>query len=152
MPYGQFLASLDDVAVGLSPICADNDFSRGKSFGKVLAYLDRGVPVVASDEADHSLFFEPDTGVITNDPALWVQAILNLLDDPGRRQSMAERALVALEDPLSVEAAAQKVHRVLEQGHRTGQVSCRTGQGRGWCRLPLTRRKLYITYLTRSGV
>jgi hypothetical protein len=79
MSYGRFLASLDNVAVGLSPICPENTFSRGKSFGKVLAYLDRGVPVVASDEADHRLFFHAGTGVISNDPEVWAEAVLSLL-------------------------------------------------------------------------
>jgi hypothetical protein len=80
MPYGRFLRSLDDAAVGLSPICPENCFSQGKSFGKVLAYLDRGVPVVASDEADHALFFTPGSGVLSNVPVVWSQTVLRVLD------------------------------------------------------------------------
>ena len=113
MPYAQFLRSLDDVAVGLSPICPENAFSRGKSFGKVLAYLDRGVPVVASDAADHPLFFTPQTGILSNDPAVWSDAIDRLLGDAAARQSFADAGLSALKDRLSTEAAARTVDAVL---------------------------------------
>jgi hypothetical protein len=113
MGYERFLEALDDVAVGLSPICPENAFSRGKSFGKVLAYLDRGVPVVASDAADHPLFFTPETGILSNDPATWAAEILRLLGDPAARQSMADAGLRALEARLSTDAAARTVDAVL---------------------------------------
>ncbi|MEY8842268.1 hypothetical protein AB9K41_24835, partial [Cribrihabitans sp. XS_ASV171] len=53
MSYDEFLASLRDVAVGLSPVHPDSDFSKGKSFGKILAYLDAKVPVICSEAVDH---------------------------------------------------------------------------------------------------
>jgi hypothetical protein len=113
MPYGRFLRSLDDAAVGLSPICPENPFSRGKSFGKVLAYLDRGVPVVASDEADHALFFTPRSGVLSNDPAVWAETVLRLLDDAGARQAMADEGAKEFRARLSTEAAALQVDTAL---------------------------------------
>lgn len=115
MRYDRFLAALDDVAVGLSPICPENEFSRGKSFGKVLAYLDRGVPVVASDAADHPLFFTRDTGILSDDPAVWATEIVRLLEDPAARQSMADAGLRALEARLSTEAAARVVDTILRE-------------------------------------
>jgi glycosyltransferase involved in cell wall biosynthesis len=113
MPYDRFLGALDDVAVGLSPICPRNPFSRGKSFGKVLAYLDRGVPVVASDEADHGLFFTPDTGVLSSDPGVWAAEVDRLLDDAEARQAMADAALAAFRDRLTTDAAAREVDAAL---------------------------------------
>jgi hypothetical protein len=113
MPYHLFLRALDDVAVGLSPICPVTPFSRGKSFGKVLAYLDRGVPVVASDEADHGLFFTPESGVISNDPAVWGDAVLRLLDDAKERQAMADAGGRAFRTRLSTEAAATETDAAL---------------------------------------
>jgi hypothetical protein len=113
MPYRLYLRALDDVSVGLSPICPETPFSRGKSFGKVLAYLDRGVPVVASDEADHALFFRPETAVISNDPAIWSAAVERLLGDAGARQRMADEAFGALEERLSSAAAGREVNRLL---------------------------------------
>lgn len=115
MSYDAFLASLREVAVGLSPICTEDAFSRGKSFGKILGYLDAKVPVIASDEADHAAFFCPETGVIDNDPDVWVRAIGDLLDDPARRQAMADAAFADFETRLSTQAAVTAVDRILRK-------------------------------------
>lgn len=113
MPYAEFVASLREAAVGLSAISADAAFSQGKSFGKVLAYLDAKVPVVCSDAADHALFFEPETGVVSNDPAVWADAVTTLLEDPARRTAMADAAHRRFRDRLSVDAAADRLHDFL---------------------------------------
>ena len=114
MPYDRYLASFDDVAVGWSPIATDSPFSRGKSFGKVLAYLDRHVPVVASDAAEHGAFFTAATGVISNDRNVWVGESVALLGDPDRRAAMAAAAFTAFRTRLSVEAAAARVAEILQ--------------------------------------
>jgi hypothetical protein len=136
MPYPRFLAALDDAAVGLSPICPEDPFVRGKSFGKVLAYLDRGVPVVAADAADHPLFFTPETGILSNDPADCAAAVDRLLDDPAARQRMADAGLRALEARLSTDAAAAEVDAALSaiadrsaRGQGGGAASDSTGRG-----------------------
>jgi hypothetical protein len=113
MSYPRFLRALDDVAVGLSPICPESPFSRGKSFGKVLAYLDRGVPVVASEAADHDLFFTPESGVLSNDPAAWAEAILRLLVNADARQAMADAAGRDFRARLSTGAAAARIDAAL---------------------------------------
>ncbi len=111
--YGAYLASFDDVAIGLAPLCPDAPFSRGKSFGKVLGYLDRGVAVVGSDAGEHGAFFAAETGVITNDETLWVAEILRLLRAPDARQQMACAARADFKQALSVDAAAAGVAAVL---------------------------------------
>ncbi len=112
-PYGAFLASFDDVAVGLAPLCPATPFSRGKSFGKVLAYLDRQVPVVASAACEHPEFFTARTGVMSDDPGIWADEIINLLDNATARQQMADAAFAAFSARLSREAAASRVLAVL---------------------------------------
>lgn len=111
MPYDVFVRSLYDVAVGLAPVCIESPFSRGKSFGKILAYLDAKVPVVASDEVDHPVFFDAGSGVMTNDEAIWAAEIDRLLDDPERRNQMADRAFGAFRERLSLEAATRSSTR-----------------------------------------
>lgn len=91
MSYDAFIASLSTAAVGLSPIVPEG-FSKGKSFGKILAYLDAKVPVICSDEVDHELFFTPRSGVVSSDPEVWVREICRLLDDPAARADMASAA------------------------------------------------------------
>lgn len=111
--YRDYLASLDDVAVGLAPLCPETPFSRGKSFGKVLAYLDRKVPILASDACEHGRFFTPGTGVITNDPAIWVAMLDHLLSVPADRQAMADAAFAAFRQKLTLGGAAEKISEIL---------------------------------------
>jgi glycosyltransferase involved in cell wall biosynthesis len=115
MSYEDFIASLDDIAVGLSPICVQSDFSRGKSFGKILAYLDARVPVVASDEGDHEVFFTPGTGVISNAPEVWVQAISGLLDSPEARNDMVRAAHTRFLEKLSLSVATDQVEALIRE-------------------------------------
>lgn len=131
LDYPAFLASLRDVAVGLSPIVPEG-FSLGKSFGKILGYLDADVPVICSDEADHALFFTPASGVVSNDPDIWVDAICALLVDPARRDVMAAAARAAFVVRLSSQAAGAQVHQFLSPlvaSHNTGPPVEETNRG-----------------------
>jgi len=112
-PYRDYLDSFGDVAVGLAPLCPETPFSRGKSFGKVLAYLDRGVVVVGSDAGEHGAFFTGETGVITDDEAAWVDGIVRLLDAAAIRQEIAGAARECFAARLSVAAAAAGMADVL---------------------------------------
>lgn len=114
MRYDAFLTSLQEVAIGLSPIIPQSVFSRGKSFGKILGYLDAGVPVIASDEADHALFFTAGTGIVSNEIAIWEEAIARLLADPSARNDMARQATSAMQERLSTQAAAAQVDHFLK--------------------------------------
>jgi hypothetical protein len=111
--YRDYLASFDDVAAGLAPLCPEAPFVRGKSFGKVLGYLDRHVPVIASDACEHAAFFDAGTAVVSNDAGVWVAALERLLGDAGARQRMAEAAFARFETRLSIDEAARRVDGIL---------------------------------------
>ena len=113
--YSDYLASFDDVSLGLAPLCPETPFSRGKSFGKVLAYLDREVPVLASDAGEHGAFFRPGLGVLSNDWRVWVSESDRLLGDGAARAWMAEAARDAFEARLTTEASAYQVDRCLRR-------------------------------------
>ena len=115
LPYGRFLDALSDVAVGLAPLCPETPFSRGKSFGKVLAYLDARVSVIGSDACEHGAFFTPGMATITNDEEAWTDAACRLLDDPGSRQTQAGAAFEAFRTRLSTEAAARDLAALLSE-------------------------------------
>lgn len=115
MPYRDYLASFDDVAIGLAPLCPETPFSRGKSFGKVLAYLDRKVPIVASDACEHGRFFTPDKGIVSNSIDVWVTALDHLLANGTRRQHMADKAFDAFQSSLSLAASTANVARLLSK-------------------------------------
>jgi len=111
--YDRFVRSLYDVSVGLSPIVYASGFSRGKSFGKILCYLDAKVPVIASDEADHRLFFSDESAIISNDSNKWVEGAAKLLDSPRTRNLMADKAFQLFRARLTTPVAASKVAKFL---------------------------------------
>lgn len=113
--YSDYLASFDDVALGVAPLCPETPFSRGKSFGKVLAYLDRKVPVIASDAGEHGGFFSAATGVVTNDLDRWSAAAAGLLDAADQRQAMADAAFLEFRARLTTDAAASRLDTLLRQ-------------------------------------
>lgn len=113
MTYDDFLASLRDVAVGLSPIISASPFSRGKSFGKILGYLDARVPVIASDEGDHALFFDGRNGVVSNNLDEWAETASRWLRDPEERQQVSDAAFVDFQRRLSLDAAAARTDTFL---------------------------------------
>lgn len=113
LDYGNFMMSLQDSAVGLAAITGETGYAQGKSFGKILGYLDAKVPVVCSDAGEHGRFFRPESGVVSNDPDVWVDAIDVLLDDPERRTKMSEAAHADFVQYLSLESAARQVDAFL---------------------------------------
>lgn len=114
LSYEKFLQSLQSVAVGLAPLTDMDGFSSGKSFGKILAYVDCNVPVVTHPVVDHPLFFRDwQNGVMAETPQAWAQAIARLLGDPALRQAMAASARCDLERRLSTETAARLTDKFL---------------------------------------
>ena len=112
--YSDFLESLDDAAVGLAPLVDMSGFSAGKSFGKLLAYMDRGIPIVTHPVVDHPLFFENGSnGYMAESADDWALIIAGLLADPAQRQQIADAARIDLRRRLSTEEAARQVEAVL---------------------------------------
>ena len=121
MVYDAFLQSLEEIAVGLNPLIAMDGFSAGKSFGKVLAYLDAGVPTINTPNVDHPLFFEHGrNGFLAGaDAALWADLILAMIDDPSKRGQIAEAARLDLVKRLSLPAAGRRVDETLRSAIAT---------------------------------
>ncbi|MFL6726259.1 MAG: glycosyltransferase [Sphingomicrobium sp.] len=116
LSYADYLASLNEAAVGLAPLVDVAGFSGGKSFGKVLAYLDRGVPVVTHPVVDHPHFFRNGaTGFMAETPGDWADHIARLLGDAGERQRVAEAAHLDFERRLTVDESAARVDAVLRR-------------------------------------
>lgn len=129
MPYRRFLDSLRDVSVGLAPLSDETPFSKGKSFGKVLAYLDSGVACVASANCEHPRFFDGANGTLAYDDAGMAAATLRYLGNADLRRRTAETGRRALGAHLSSEAAARGVARVLDAIDSDGQKGCRRRNG-----------------------
>ncbi len=117
MAYKKLVRTLGEYSVGVQPVLFENEFSRGKSFGKILAYLVSGVTVIASDEVDHGLFFRHrENGLLVqNQVSEWVAEIDFLLSNPAERMRMSSEASRDLEAHLTDVVAAQKVAKFLDQ-------------------------------------
>ena len=114
--YDEFVQSLGNVTIGLQPICISHPFSRGKSFGKVLAYLAAGVPVIASREVDHELFFRnAENGLLASSESEWVAACKRLLEDRDEREKLARNAHEDLCARLTTRSATERIASVLEE-------------------------------------
>jgi hypothetical protein len=115
MGYDAFLESLEELAVGLNPLVAMDGFSAGKSFGKVLAYLDAGVPTINTPNVDHPLFFDHGRNgfLAGKDAAAWADLVLAMIDDAPKREQIAQAARQDLVERLSLPAAGRRVDATL---------------------------------------
>lgn len=110
--YPAFLSSLDAAAVGLAPLIDLDGFSGGKSFGKVLAYIDRNVPVVTHPVVDHPLFFDNGrNGMMLETAEQWADAVEAMLADGDLRERIATSARADLLRRLTARTAAGYVNR-----------------------------------------
>lgn len=117
LPYDRFLTELAGAAIGLNPLCEDeNPFAAGKSFGKTLAYLTCAVAVVTTDTVDHPLFFEQRrNGVMCHEEAEWPEAIRWLLDHPAERARIGAAGQADAARRLTPAVAARRLVAALEQ-------------------------------------
>jgi glycosyltransferase involved in cell wall biosynthesis len=90
--------------VGLAPL-ADDPWTRGKCGARVLACLAAGLPVVASAVgAQRELAEEVGGVVLASDPDDFAPRVLDLLEDPGRRERLVDEARAALAGSRTVDA------------------------------------------------
>lgn len=115
LPYDRFLDLLKKDTIGLAPLIPD-DFKIGKSFGKIIAYISSGLPVVTSDVADHPIFFDHGAnGFISNNIDIWVTSILRLLESKELRRNMAEVALADMQEKLNSEHFCDGLMEIVNQ-------------------------------------
>lgn len=115
LDFDQFLSTLEEVSIGLAPLVPDQTrIGMGKSFGKILHYLNCRVAVVASDAADHPLFFENGVnGFLATSAREFAQRIDLLIAREDLRETVVQRAHRDYLDRLSIHSAARKMDGVL---------------------------------------
>ena len=97
-------------------------FRAGNQWVRCWPYLDRHVPVIASDAGEHGRIFKAGTAVLSNDPARWVEEAAALLAAPDRRQAMAEQAFAVFQRTLSAEAVTRRMAGILDTHAREYQA------------------------------
>jgi len=116
LPYEGYLEKVSEAAVGLQPVSNASEFSRGKSFGKLLAYLGGQVAVVASDAVDHPLFFRQwQNGVLVQEEVLeWADAVVRLLENTELRRNIALAGWADFHQRLTSNIFADRLASILK--------------------------------------
>ncbi len=131
MSHRRLIESMNKVAVGLNPICVEADYSRGKSFGKVLPYLAAQVAVVTSNQLDMPQFFRHGiNGCLVDSIDEWVECTRRLLTDRDLRQEMVEHAFADYQSQLTSDSAAHKVDAILRAVLAQGAIKTRVQDSR----------------------
>ena len=99
--------STADVAVSPDPA---NDFNEYCTMNKTLEYMAVGVPVVAFDlEETRVSAADAATYATPNDPTELARHVLELIDDPGRREEMVRIGRERVAGPLSWARSAERL-------------------------------------------
>jgi Glycosyl transferases group 1 len=117
MPYRKLLKTLEPVSIGLAPLVIEKSpFSAGKSFGKVLAYLNTYTTVVASDCVEHPLFFRSgENGILVSTLSDWIESVEFLLSNPDQMRRMGKTAKEDYVARLSTQEAARRADLLFRQ-------------------------------------
>lgn len=107
-----YLALVTACDIGVVATVADTGVPSFPS--KTIDYLRAGIPIVASVEAttDYAEFVEDNgfgVAVTAGDPAAFLAALLQVIDDPSTRKVMSERGRSALTRHFDVAGAARTV-------------------------------------------
>jgi len=114
MRFDAYHESLRQCACGLHPIALGNQFSRGKSFGKLNSYMLTGVPVVVQNTLDYPLFFNHEVnGMLVDEINDWVDSIYDVLANHSLRDLLARQARIDFEMLLSSKNVAKNIDALL---------------------------------------
>jgi glycosyltransferase involved in cell wall biosynthesis len=98
------LDALSRMHVGLMPL-ADSEFNRGKCAFKLIQYMARGIPAVASPVgANQEVVRHGLDGFLANTPGEWLEALQTLHSEPDAAREMGRAARSRIESAYSVQA------------------------------------------------
>tara|TARA_R110002049_G_scaffold40192_13_gene122720 strand:+ start:2984 stop:4108 length:1125 start_codon:yes stop_codon:yes gene_type:complete len=123
------LAALSRFDIGLMPL-PDEDWARGKSGGKARTYMAAGVvPVCSAIGYNRQLIHHGRTGYLCNTEEEWFASLTMLINDPGLRQSIAERARADVRQRFAPARQALRMRELFDDAltHRTS-AGCTQGK------------------------
>lgn len=108
------LQDLAQIDIGLYPL-EKEEWVLGKSGNKALAYMNLGIPCIATNFGTNTLVIEnKQNGFLVDTPSEWKESLLYLIDHPEERERMGMLGRQAVEDNFSVEANKTKYLAVLQ--------------------------------------
>jgi len=115
--YWRYLQRLNDleIDIGLIPL-ADNEFNRCKTDIKWVEYSALEIPAVISDIPVYHEAKSSGLGVmVSNDPAAWYNAIVDLIENPEKRHSIGQAAREYILKNRIIEKHVHKYASILNQ-------------------------------------
>lgn len=99
------IADLKQIDIGLYPL-EKEEWVLGKSGNKALAYMNVGIPCIATDFGTNLLVINEGTDgfLVDNTKEAWLKSLLYLTDNPEERARIGKNARQAVEDKFSVNA------------------------------------------------
>ncbi len=107
------VSELHTFDIGLMPL-VDDPWTRGKCGFKLLQCMAVGLPVVASPVgANREIVTDGLDGYWAEDHSAWVEKLLDLIDNAGKREQMGQRARQKVEKNYSLQVAAERLMALL---------------------------------------
>lgn len=107
------IEDLQGIDIGIYPLPLD-DWVSGKSGLKAIQYMMMGIPCVATDVGTTPLIIrDGDNGLLVRSEEDWLQALSRLLDDPGLRRRLGQKARLDAAAKYSTHAIAGEYRAVL---------------------------------------
>lgn len=95
-----------DIGIAVLP---DDPWTRGKSPVKILSYMAARLPIVASRASCVSMFLAHDqNALLVGDPTGWAEALLRVLSDPEKAESLAAAARRTVEQSFDLRTVAPR--------------------------------------------
>lgn len=108
-------ADLKQIDIGLYPL-EKEEWVLGKSGNKALAYMNVGIPCIATDFGTNSLVIiqGEDGFLVDNTKEAWLESLLYLTDHPEERARIGKNARLSVEKKFSVNANRYTYLKVLQ--------------------------------------
>jgi glycosyltransferase involved in cell wall biosynthesis len=108
------ISTIQQFDIGLYPL-PNEKWVLGKSGLKALQYMAVGLPVVATAiGANDRVISDKKTGFLVSNEDQWLQALIQLIENPALRKSFGEEGRLKVENEYSVKANAPKYLAILE--------------------------------------
>jgi glycosyltransferase involved in cell wall biosynthesis len=109
------IEDLKQIDIGLYPL-EKEEWVLGKSGNKALAYMNLGIPCIATDFGTNALVIQhkEDGFLVDNTKEAWLECLLYLTDHPEERARIGQNARKSVEEKFSVNANRNKYLSVLK--------------------------------------
>jgi len=101
--------------IGLLPLIQNTKFNCAKSPTKLFEYMSMAKPTISSDRGEASLVIrDGETGFLARDREEFISEMRMLIEDPGLRQRMGNRAREDVEKYYSLKVLGEKLAAILK--------------------------------------